>query len=65
MMQHINNKSLTLKDILEGIKNLTEEERKILEHELSLMRLQKEFSFISDNLQKRKISQKKGDIQNG
>jgi hypothetical protein len=57
--------NITLKDILEAIKNLTEEERKILEHELVIMRLGKEFSFISHKFQEKKASKNEEENQNG
>lgn len=57
--------SLALNNILEAIKDLTEEERKILEHELVLMRLGKEFTFISQKLQNRKMSELKEKMDNG
>jgi len=57
--------NFTLKNILDAIKNLTEEERKILEHELVLMRLGKEFTFISHKLQNRKMSELKEKMDNG
>jgi len=57
--------SLTLNNILEAIKYLTEEERKILEHELVLMRLGKEFTFISQKIQNRKMSELKEKMEHG
>jgi hypothetical protein len=56
--------NLTLENILEAIKNLTEEERKILEHELVLMRLGKEFAFISQKVHNRKMSDLKEKMDN-
>lgn len=57
--------NVTLKNILESIKNLTDEERKILEHELVIMRLGKEFTFISQKLHNRKMSDFKEKMDNG
>ncbi|MEQ8188818.1 MAG: hypothetical protein ABRQ39_12670 [Candidatus Eremiobacterota bacterium] len=56
---------MTLNNIIEAIKDLTEEERKILEHELVLMRLGKEFTFISQKLQNRKMSEFKEKMEHG
>jgi len=50
---------LTLRDILQGIKKLTPEERGILEKELVIMRLSKEFKGISDKF-KEKLGSKDG-----
>ena len=53
------NEKLTLTDILEGVKTLTPEERTILEKELVIMRLSKEFKNISNKF-KEKLGSKDG-----
>ncbi len=52
--------NLTLRNILEGVKKLTPEERVILEKELVIMRLSNEFKGISDKF-KEKLSSKEGE----
>ncbi|HPZ07978.1 MAG TPA: hypothetical protein PL110_07685 [Candidatus Eremiobacteraeota bacterium] len=56
-------KILTFEEILEVVKKLTPREREILEKELAIMRLGKEFKFITDKLEKRRISRKERDTQ--